>query len=111
MPIEKLTYTKGERFAEIAAAVITACSAAGYIVLMALEKASAGEAILMILSTLIVYGVCTLCSTAPQHTNVFTHPERCSEKQLRNARRGFIIGKMLFVAVMLAVASIGGINA
>ena len=110
MPIEKLSYTKGERFAEITAAVIAVCSAAGYIVLMALEKASAGEAILMILSTLIVYGVCTLCSTMPQHTNVFLHPEKCSEKQLRNARKGFIIGKILFIAVMLAVTATGGIN-
>lgn len=111
MPIEKLTYTKGEKFAEIAAAVIVACSVAGYVVLMALENASAGVAILMILSTLLVYGVCTLCSTAPQHANVFIHPENCTEKQLRNARRGFIIGKIVFVIVMLAVTAMGGINA
>ncbi|MDE6728320.1 MAG: hypothetical protein K2J80_10345 [Oscillospiraceae bacterium] len=109
MPIEKLTYTKGERFAEIAAAVIAACGIAGYIVLMASGRVS-GVAIIMILSTLILYSVCTLCSTMPQHTNVFTHPENCSEKQLRNARRGFIVGKILFVAAMFTVTAMGGIT-
>lgn len=109
MPIENLTYTKGEKIAEIAAAVVAACSIAGYIVFMGFGRVS-GEAILMILLTLIVYGVCTLCSTAPQHTNVFLHPEKCSEKQLRNARRGFIVGKILFAAAMFAVTAMGGIN-
>ena len=109
MPIEKLTYTKGEKFAEIGAAVIAVCSVAEYIVLMVFGKVS-GVAIIMILSTLIIYAVCTLCSTMPQHTNVFTHPEKCSEKQLRYARRGFIIGKILFIATMFAVTATGGIT-
>ena len=110
MIIEKLSYTKGEKIAEIAAAAIAAFSVAGYIVLMILEKVS-GAAIIMILSTLILYGVCTLCSTMPQHTNVFTRPENCSEKQLRYARRAFIIGKILFVAAMFVVTAIGGVIA
>ena len=109
MPIEKLIYTKAERIAEIAAAVIAVCSVAGYIVLMASGKVS-GVAIIMILATLIVYAVCTLCSTMPQHTNVFTHPENCTEKQLRYARRGFIVGKIVFIIAMLAVTAMGGIN-
>lgn len=109
MPIEKLTYTKAEKFAEIAAAVIAAFSVAGYIVLMVSGKVS-GVAIIGILTTLILYGVCTLCSTMPQHTNVFTHPENCTEKQLRYARRGFIIGKIVFIAALLAVTAMGGIT-
>ncbi len=109
MPIEKLTYTKAERIAEIAAAVIAACSVAGYVVLMASGRVS-GVAIIMILATLILYAVCTLCSAMPQHTNVFTHPENCTEKQLRYARRGFIIGKILFIAAMLVVTAMGGIT-
>lgn len=109
MPIEKLTYTKAEKFAEIAAAVIAACSVAGYIVLMAFGKVS-GVAIIGILTTLIIYAVCTLCSTMPQHTNVFLHPEKCSEKQLHNARKGFIILKILFIAALLAVTAMGGIT-
>lgn len=109
MPIEKLTYTKGEKIAEIAAAVIAVCSIAGYIVLMVFGKVS-GAAIIMILVTLILYAVCTLCSTMPQHTNVFMHPEKCSEKQLRYARRGFIIGKILFIAAMFAVTVMGGVT-
>ena len=109
MPIEKLTYTKGEKIAEIAAAAIAACSVAGYIILMVFGKVS-GAAIIMILVTLILYAVCTLCSTMPQHTNVFTHPEKCSEKQLRYARRGFIIGKILFIAAMFAVTAMGGVT-
>lgn len=109
MPIEKLIYTKGEKFAEIAAAIIAACGVAGYVVLMALGRVS-GVAIIMILSTLIIYAVCTLCSTMPQHTNVFTHPENCTEKQLRNARRAFIVGKIVFTAAMFAVTAMGGVT-
>lgn len=109
MPIEKLTYTKGEKLAELAAAVIAVCSVAGYVILMALGRVS-GVVIIMILSTLILYGICTLCSTMPQHTNVFTHPENCSEKQLRNARRAFIIGKIAFIAAMFAVTAMGGVT-
>lgn len=111
MPIEKLTYTKGEKLAELAAALIAACSIAGYVVLMAFGKVSAGAAIIMSLMTLIIYGICTLCSTMPQHTNVFTHPEKCSEKQLRYARRGFIAGKILFIAALLVVTALGGASA
>ena len=107
MPIEKLIYSKGEKIAELAAAVVAEFSVAGYIVFMASGRAS-GVAIIMILVTLILYGVCTLCSTMPQHANVFTHPERCSEKQLRNARKGFIILKILFVAAMFVVTALGG---
>ncbi len=110
MPIEKLTYTKGEKLAELAAAVIAACGIAGYVVLMVLGRVS-GVAIIMILVTAIIYVICTLCSTMPQHTNVFTHPENCTEKQLRNARRGFIVGKIAFAAAMFAVTAMGGVTA
>ena len=110
MIIEKLSYTKGEKGAEIAAAAFAACSVAGYIVLMIFGKVS-GVAIIMILSTLIIYAVCTLCSTMPQHTNVFTRPEKSSEKQLHYARRAFIIGKILFIAAMFAVTVMGGVTA
>lgn len=109
MPIEKLTYTKGEKLAELAAAIIAVCSIAGYIAFIVLGKAT-GTAIIMIVVTLISYGICTLCSTMPQHTNVFTHPENCSEKQLRNARRAFIIGKIAFIAAMFAVTAMGGVT-
>lgn len=110
MPIEKLTYTKGEKIAEIAAVVIAGCSVAGYIILMVSEKVS-DIAMIMIPATLILYAVCTLCPTMPQHTNIFTHPEKCSEKQLRYARRGFIIGKILFIAAMFTVTAMGGVTA
>lgn len=109
MPIEKLTYTKGEKLAELAAAIIAVCGIAGYIVFIALGKAT-GIAIIMILVTAIIYGICTLCSTMPQHTNVFTHPENCTEKQLRYARRAFIIGKIAFIAAMFAVTAMGGVT-
>ena len=107
MILEKLTYSKGERIAEIAAVVISACGIAGYIVFIASGKAP-GTSVIMILVTLITYGIGTLCSTMPQHTNVFTHPENCTEKQLRNARRGFIVGKIVFVIAMFAVTAMGG---
>ena len=110
MIIEKLSYTKGEKAAEIAAAGLTACSVGAYFVLMAFGKADTGAVILMTLMTLILYGVCTLCSAVPQHANVFTRPENCSEKQLRFARRAFIIGKILFIAAMFAVTAMGGVT-
>lgn len=109
--IEKLPYTNGEKAAEIISCVVTAGAVGGYIVLFALGKTTetTGAAIMMIPVTLILYGVCTLCSTAPQHTNVFTRPENASEKQLRIARRAFILGKILFVAAMFAVTAVGSV--
>lgn len=102
---EKLIYSKGEKIAEIAAAVIAACSVTGYIVLMAFGKVS-GDAALMILATLILYGVLTLCSTMPQHANIFTHPERYTEKQFHYARRGCIAAKIILITLLFITTAI-----
>ena len=104
---EKLTYSKGEKFAEIAAAVIAACSVTGYIVLMAFGKVS-GDAALMILATLILYGILTLCSTMPQHANLFTHPEKYTEKQFHYARRVCITAKIILITLLFITTSILG---
>ncbi len=104
MVLEKLTYSKGEKFAEIAAAVIAVSSVAGYIVLMTLEMIS-GEAVLMILATLILYGIFTLCSTMPQHANLFTHPEKYTEKQFRYARRGCIAAKIILIVLLFIITA------
>ena len=105
---EKLIYTKGEKFAEIAAIIVTACAVAGYILMFALGKIS-GEAIIMLILTVIIYGICTLCSVSPQHANVFSRPENCTEKQFRHARRWFIIGKIALVLTMFLIA-VSGLN-
>lgn len=107
MPIEKLNYSKGERFAEIASAVITAGSVAGYITLFALSKIS-GVFMILIVASLILYTAFTVCSVFPQHTNVAMNPEKCSEKQLHSIRWGCIIAKIVFVGLMFAMAVADG---
>ena len=107
MPIEKLNYSKGEKIAEIAVAVITAGAVAGYITLFALSKISGVFTILIVVS-LILYTVFTVCSVFPQHTNVAANPEKCSEKQLRSIRWGCIIAKIVLVGLMFAMAVVDG---
>lgn len=99
MPIEKLPYTKGEKFAEIAAVVIVACSVAGYVVLMSMGRTS-GAAVIFIVVSLILYTALTLCSVFPQHTNVAMNPEKCSEKKLRMIRRCCIAAKIVLIALL-----------
>lgn len=101
MPIEKLSYTKGEKLAEIAAAVIAASSIAGYIVLMSMGRTS-GAAVIHIVVSLILYTACTFCSVFPQHTNVAMNPEKCSEKKLRMIRHCCIAAKIVLIALLFA---------
>lgn len=109
MTIEKLTYTKGERIAETAAAVIAAGSVAVCVVMMCTGNAPEAAPIL-ILCSLIFYAVMTLSSVMPQHMNWFTHPEKATEKQLRNVRRGCILAKLVLIPLLFVVVAAGGVT-
>ena len=83
---DKLSYTKGEKLAEIFCAAFAACIAAAMIVMTALQITDGGNIILLVV-LLIINGVFSLCSVYPQHTNIFSKPERISEKGFRTTRR------------------------
>lgn len=100
---DKLSCTKGERLAEIFCGALAACAAAAMIVMMALGITDGGNIILLV-ALLILYGVFSLCSVCPQHTNIFSRPERISEKGFRTTRRAFIIAKAVFTAALFVLS-------
>lgn len=100
---DKLPYTKGERAAEIIAGAFAAAVVAAQIVMIALGSLTGGEIILIVVE-LIIYGVFTMCSVYPQHTNLFNKPEKCSESSFRAARRGFIAAKTVLVAALFVLS-------
>lgn len=100
---DKLPYTKGERAAEIIAGAFAAAIVVAQIVMIALGFLTGGEIILIVVE-FIIYGVFTLCSVYPQHTNLFNKPEKCSESSFRAARRGFIAAKTVLVAALFVLS-------
>jgi len=100
---DKLSYTKGERFAEIFSGALSAGFAAAMIVMTAGGIADGGNIILIVVM-LIIYGVFTLCSVFPQHANIFSKPEKTSEKAFRKARISFIIAKIVFASAIFALS-------
>ncbi len=107
MPIEKLNYSKGEKLAEIASAVITAGSVAGYIALFALNKIS-GVFIILIVVSLTLYTAFTVCSVFPQRTDLAAKLEKCGEKQLHSIRRYCIAAKIILIGLMFAMVVVNG---
>lgn len=100
---DKLPYTKDERAAEIIAGAFAAAIVVAQIVMIALGFLTGGEIILIVVE-FIIYGVFTLCSVYPQHTNLFNKPEKCSESSFRAARRGFIAAKTVLVAALFVLS-------
>lgn len=100
---DKLTYTKSEKISEIACGALAAAFAATMIMLMVCEI-TGGENIIFLVVLLIIYGIFTLCSVYPQHTNIFTKPEKISEKGFRAARRAFLIGKAVLMAAIFLLS-------
>ena len=100
---DKLSYTKGERLAEIFCGAFAACIAAAMVVMMVLGATDGGNIILLVV-LLIINGVFSLCSVYPQHTNIFSKPERISEKGFRTTRRAFIIAKAVFTAALFVLS-------
>lgn len=106
MKIEKLTYTNGEKAAEIAGGVIAMGVIAGLLV-MSISGRIDGENIIMAVGAGILYATLTLCSAFPQHTNIAMNPEKISEKNLRAIRRGCLIAKIVLCAALCFLPLIG----
>lgn len=106
MKIEKLTYTNGERAAEIAGGIIAMGGIAGLLT-MTISGRIDGDNIIIALVVGILYATLTLCSVCPQHTNIAMNPEKLSEKNLRAIRRGCLIAKIVVCAALCVFPLIG----
>lgn len=100
---DKLTYTHGEKIAEIACAGTAAIFASSMISMMALGQTDGGNSILLVV-LMIIYGLFTICSVFPQHTNLFDKPENISEASFRKARRGLIVAKIILMAAIFVLS-------
>lgn len=100
---DKLPYTTAEKAGEIACGICAGAFAAAEIAMMALGITGGGN-IILLLVLLIIYGVFTLCSVYPQHTNLFNKPENISEKKFHTARRGLMIGKTALMAALFLLS-------
>lgn len=106
MKIEKLTYTKGEKAAEIAGGIIAMGGIAG-LPTMTISGRIDGDNIIIALVVGILYATLTLCSAWPQHSNIAMNPEKLSEKNLRAIRRGCLIAKIVLCAALCVFPLIG----
>lgn len=102
---DKLPYTKGEKTAEIVCGGICAAIVAVELVLMILGKITSG-AVIILVSSLVVYGILSGCAVYPQHTNVFTYPERCTEEKFHAARRALCWSRLILVAALFVLTLI-----
>lgn len=100
---DKLTYTRSEKIAEIACAGTAAAFTAAMIAMMTLGQTDGGNSILLVV-LLIIYGLFTICSVYPQHTNLFDKPENISEASFRKTRRGLIIAKTILMAAIFVLS-------
>ena len=100
---DKLTYTHGEKIAETSCAGAAAVFASSMLTLMALGQTDGGNSILLVV-LLIIYGLFTMCSVFPQHTNLFDKPENISEASFRKARRGLIVAKTILMAAIFVLS-------
>lgn len=106
MKIEKLTYTKGEKAAEIAGGIIAMSGIAGLLI-MTISGRIDGDNIIIALVVGILYATLTLCSAWPQHSNIAMNPEKLSEKNLRAIRRGCLIAKIVVCAAFCVFPLVG----
>ncbi len=106
MKIEKLSYTIGEKAAETASGIIAAGGIAGLLIMTGLGRID-GDNVIIALCVGIFYAALTLCSVCPQHANLFTHPEKISEKRLRAARKICIAAKIVICSALCVFPIIG----
>ncbi len=96
---DNIEFTKGEKASVIASAVLVGIYSIMYIVLTAVGYIS-GLSVLMLVLSLIVDGIMSLCAVYPQSTNIVSKPEKYSLKEFHAIRKGFIVGCFIFPAVM-----------
>lgn len=99
---DKLPYTNGEKIAEAVCGGICAAIVILELVLLIMGKVTSGT-VIIIVSSLVVYGILSGCAVYPQHTNVFTYPERCTEVQFRTARKALIWARLILIGAMFAL--------
>lgn len=105
---DKLPYTKSEKTAEALCGAAAAAVAAAEIILM-LTGYLTGAALIVLVVELMIYGAFSACSVYPQHTNLFTKPEDCTEEKFRRARRNMIIAKLILVTALFVITLIAKI--
>lgn len=96
---DKLAYLKGERTAEIIVGILTAAVVAADIAFIA-----SGALTIVIMATMILYGVLSVCSVWPQHTNIFDTRKTYAEKDFRKARRVCIAAKAVFTVALFPLS-------
>ena len=102
---DKLSFTSGERIAEIICAVLFAVFFAAYIVLIAVGYLS-GASIIMMVITGVFYTVWTTCSVYPQWTNLVSKPEDISEEKLHKLRRSCLAADYIFLILIFVFSVI-----
>lgn len=99
---DKLPYTKAEKVGEAVCGAAAAAMLAVVIILI-ITGFLTGAALIPLVVSLVVYGVFTLCSVYPQHTNLFNKPEKCTEEGFRSARKELIWAKLILVTALFAL--------
>lgn len=100
---DKVPYLLHEKTAEAISAVMVVCSAAVEIVMMALGVME-GSTIILLLVSLIVYVIFSVCSAWPQWTNLVNKPEECTEARFHAIRMGCIVAKLALNAALFLIA-------
>lgn len=75
---DKVKYTNGEKTAEIITALLIATFIVTDIILFT-AGTFGGEAVIMIVVTLIIYGAFGICSVYPQGSNILHNPEKATD--------------------------------
>ena len=102
MFIDKLSYTKNEKIAEIAGIITLGAFELAYIVLM-LTKILPAFSVLMVVVSALSYGGISVISAYPQNTNLVK--ESTTEQDLHKIRRDAIAGKIILTAVMFGMVT------
>ncbi len=101
--MKDIPLTKGEKTTLIISAVMTGVYFIAYILLMILGYIS-GIAIIMLVLSVVLYTIFTLCAIYPQYTNLVSNPEKYTEKQFHAIRKGCITACFLFPAIMFVIS-------
>ncbi len=100
---ENIEFTKSEKTALIASAVITGIYTVIYIILTVIGYIS-GLSVLMLILTMVIEGIMSLCAVYPQWTNIVSKPEQHSLKEFHSIRKGCITGCFIFPAVIFLIS-------
>ncbi len=99
---DKVKYTNGEKTAEIMTALLITAFIVTDIILFT-AGALGGEAVIMIVVTLIIYGVFSICSVYPQGSNILNDPEKATDKAFHSIRKSCITAKAILATVLFAI--------